>query len=264
MSKFLKHIGKHGDRKIAVVFRELPGEQHMCLVVYTQLLNQNLHDPLMSCIEGDIGQHSENLADALNRSYTKDGQIILQVLHREGLLKKIQTNQVIMTPAPNQQIKLDELNQILDEMAKGEEAIKKLAEIDASRGLQDPKDVARRMREASAKKNQVSETLDNSDLAGNLRTQASKMSAEAKGLMAEAERLLKEADELEGVKRNTIVKEATSVKRSKATKKTTSKVINDNEWVEGTYDDEISVVSAATEPVKVKKTSRTKKAVVTG
>ena len=44
---FLRHVGKHGDRKVAVIFREVPNEQHMCLVAYTQLLNQNIHDPLM-------------------------------------------------------------------------------------------------------------------------------------------------------------------------------------------------------------------------
>ena len=30
----IKHIGKHGDRKVAIVFREVPGETHMCLVIY--------------------------------------------------------------------------------------------------------------------------------------------------------------------------------------------------------------------------------------
>jgi hypothetical protein len=29
---FLRHVGKISDRKVAVVFRELPGESHMCLV----------------------------------------------------------------------------------------------------------------------------------------------------------------------------------------------------------------------------------------
>ena len=27
---FIRHVGKHGDRKVAVVFREVPGEPHMC------------------------------------------------------------------------------------------------------------------------------------------------------------------------------------------------------------------------------------------
>lgn len=231
MAKFLKHVGKHGDRKVAVVFREIPGETHMCLVVYTQLLNQNIHDPMIATIESDLGQASENLADALNRSYTKDGQIILQVLHREGMLKKVQTEQIVMTPAPNQSIRLNELNALLDEMSQGEAAVKKLAEIDASRGLQDPKDVARRMREAKAQKAQppvnaaAPGALGDSELANNLRQQAARMSAEAKGLMSEADRMLKEAAQLEGVRLETQLAEAAVAQPAqKKTRAKTSKV----------------------------------------
>lgn len=198
---FLRHVGKHGDRKVAVIFREIPGEPHMCLVAYTELLNQHIHDPLVRCIESDIGQNSENLADALNRTHTNDGRIILHVLHTEGQLKKVNTELVVMTPAPNTRIKLNELNKILDEMKQGEEAVKKLAEMDKSMGLQDPADVARRMR--GDKPQQVSPqagTLGDNDLANNLRQQAAKMSAEAKGLMVEAERLLKEAAAMDPVK----------------------------------------------------------------
>lgn len=202
MAKFIKHVGKHGDRKVAVVFRQIPGEEHMCLVVYTETLNQNIHDPLISCIESPQGQASENLGDALNRAYTMDGQQILQVVHREGMMKKVQTNQIMMTPSPNQKIKLSELNDILNEMSKGEEAVRKLAEIDASRGLQDPKDVAKRMRGESTLKNNAAPTnvlLGNNDLANDLRKQALKMAGEAKGLMAEADRLLKEASQMDPV-----------------------------------------------------------------
>lgn len=204
MARFIKHVGKHGDRKVAVVFRQIPGDEHLCLVVYTETLNQNIHDPLIACIESPEGQAAENLADALNRAYTKDGQVILQMLHREGMLKRVQTEQIMMTPAPNQKVKLSELNTILNEMAKGEDAVRRLAEIDASRGLQDPKDVAKRMRGESTvklpgdKKQPTSDILGNTDLAANLRGQAAKMSAEAKGLLAEAERLLGEAASLDG------------------------------------------------------------------
>jgi len=197
MSGFLRHVGKQGDRKLAVIFRELPGESHMCLVTYTQTLNQHIHDPMMRCIESEIGQNSENLADALNRSYTQDGKPILQTLHHEGLLKKVQTSQVIMTPAPNVNIKLEELNKILDEMAQGEAAVKRLAELDSSQGLQDPADVAKRMRgQSNQSPGPVSNSVDalgDQQLANNLRQQAEKMLKEAKGLMAEAERLQKEA-----------------------------------------------------------------------
>ncbi len=214
MAKFLKHIGKHGDRKVAVVFRQVPGDEHMCLVVYTELLNQNIHDPLMASIESDVGQSVENLGEALDRSYTKDGRQILQVLHREGMLKRIQTEHVVMTPVPGQTIRLNELNNMLNEMAKGEEAVKKLAEYDASRGLQDPKDVAKRMRGEStimentrkakpSKKNEPVATaqglLGDADLARNLQQQAARMAAEAKSLLAESDRLMKEAAGMMGV-----------------------------------------------------------------
>lgn len=197
---FLRHVGKHGDRKIAIVFREVPGESHMCLVTYTELLGNNIHDPMMKCIESDIGQSSEHLADALNRSFTKDGKSILQVLHSEGLLKKVNTEQVVVTPQPNVKIKLVELNKILDEMKLGEDAVKRLAEMDKSLGIQSPVDVAKRMRGEQTQPpvtNNVQGLLGDNQIANNLRQQAAKMDAEAKGLMAEAQRLLKEAASLD-------------------------------------------------------------------
>lgn len=220
MAKFIKHVGKHGDRKVAVVFREIPGEEHMCLVAYTELLNQNIHDPLMSAIESPQGQAAKNLADELNRAYTRDGKIILQVLHAEGMLKKAQTSQVVMTPAPGQSIRLNELNSLLDEMEKGEDAVRRLAEIDASRGMQDPKDIARRMRDNTVQATPTRSNpgaLDDSAIANNLRAQATRMSNEAKGLMAEADRLLKEAAQLEGVVTSTPTNSAAAA--MKATKK---------------------------------------------
>lgn len=193
----MRHVGKVGDRKVAVIFREVPGEPHMCLLVYTEILNAHLHDSLMRCVESDIGQNSENLADALNRSYTVDGKIILQVLHSEGLLKKMQTSQVVMTPQPSTKIKLDELNKILDEMALGEAAVKRLAELDASSGLQDPADVARRMKNPNQSSTpSTAGALDDSTLAKQRIEQAEKMEREANGLLAEAKRLKEEAASL--------------------------------------------------------------------
>lgn len=215
MSSFLRHVGKHSDRKVAVVFREIPGEPHMCLVAYTELLNQHIHDPLVRCIESDIGQNSENLADALNRTYTNDGKIILQVLHSEGMLKKVNTELIVMTPQPNTKIKLSELNKILDEMKQGEEAVKKLADMDQSLGLQDPRDVMRRMRGTPDKVQSTGDTLGDNQLANNLREQAEKMNREAKGLMAEAERLLKEAAGLDPAKPEKEVKQ-TKVRKTKS------------------------------------------------
>lgn len=194
---FTRHVGKQGDRKVAVVFREVPGEPHMCLVTYTELLNQHIHDPLIQCIESDIGQNSEHLADALNRTHTKDGRIILQVLHAEGQLKKVQTTQILMTPSPNQTIRLDELNTILDEMQQGESAVKRLQELDNSRGLQDPADVVRRMRGNQNPVQPTGDLLGDASLAKQRLEQAQKMEREAKGLLAEAQRLTEEAKTLD-------------------------------------------------------------------
>lgn len=186
------------DRKVAIVFREIPNEPHMCLVTYTETLNAHIHDPLMRTIESDIGQNSENLADALNRSYTQDGKIILQVLHHEGLLKKVQTSQVVVTPNPSTKIKLDELNKILDEMKQGEQAVQRLAEMDNSRGMQNPVDVARRMRpDAPANIPAVDGIIGDTQLAQQRLQQAQKMESEARGLLAEAKRLTEEAQTMD-------------------------------------------------------------------
>jgi hypothetical protein len=163
----------------------------MCLVVYTEILNAQIHDAMMRCIESDIGQHSENLADALNRSYTQDGKIILHLLHVEGLLKKVQTSQVVVTPNPTTSIKLDELNKMLDEMQQGEAAVKRMAELDTSSGLQLPADVARRMRGKTA--DAVAGVLGDNELAKQRLEQADKMEREATGLINEAKRLRDEA-----------------------------------------------------------------------
>jgi hypothetical protein len=226
---FIRHVGKIGDRKVAIIFREIPGEQHMCLVTFTETLNVHVHDPMMACIESDIGQSSENLADALNRSYTKDGKIILQVLHSEGLLKKVQTSQVVVTPNSTTRIKLEELNKILDEMQQGEEAVRKLAQLDESRGMQSPADVARRLRGDKERYEKATQNppvvpvsdglLGDSALANNLRQQAARMEAEAKGLLAESARLQQEANEMLGVSTATqTTTEPTAKKRGRPAK----------------------------------------------
>jgi hypothetical protein len=206
---FLRHVGKIGDKKVAILFREVPDEPHMCLVTYTETLNRHVHDPMMSCIESQIGQGSQHLADALNRTYTKDGKIILQVLHAEGLIKRVQAELVMVTPNSSTKIKLSELNKILDEMEQGEKAVERLRELDASRGIQDPADVARRLRDnkqAAAEAREVQRglqaaegALGDSVIANNLLQQSQRMEAEAKGLLAESARLQKEANEMLGI-----------------------------------------------------------------
>ena len=238
---FLKHVGKQGDRKVAIIFREVPGEPHMCLVTYTETLNQHIHDPLIRCIESDIGQHAESLSDALNRTLGLDGNPILQTLHREGLLKKVNTENIVVTPNSQTKIKLNELNKILTEMKQGEEAVKRMADIDQSRGLQTPSDVARRMREQKTRDAKVqatpliassSDALGDSAIANNLRQQAARMAAEAKGLMAESADLMKQAAQMDPpvmekkprATKKAVVEAAPVVEATPKAKKTRAKV----------------------------------------
>ena len=44
---FLKHVGIHQDRKVAILYRQVPNEDHMCLVIYPQVLPAPWHDAIM-------------------------------------------------------------------------------------------------------------------------------------------------------------------------------------------------------------------------
>lgn len=211
---FLKHIGKNGDRKVAIIFRQIPGDEHMCLVIYPDLLPSHLHDPLMKVLESPVGQAAEELADALSRNLFPDGRNMLQTLHNERMMKRVQTDQVLLTPTPTSNVKLSELNKILNEMKQGEDAVRKLAEIDAAAGLVDP--ALKRKNEAAYKatveaqakqREQVKPVngymeaptdgaLDDKQLAAGMLAQAVRMQNEATAMINEAARLRKEAEKM--------------------------------------------------------------------
>jgi hypothetical protein len=202
----LKHVGKHNDRKIVVLFRQVPNEDHMCLVANSDLLPRLVHDEIMKVLESPSGQAAENLADALFRNVMADGRNTLEVLHKEGFIKKVPTNQVIMTPTSKAKVRLDELNDMLNEMAKGEEAIKRLAEMDANVGMTGKMNKNRVIegREVGVPSNSrskpaampVDSVLTDEVLAEQRKEQAEKMRASAQQLLAEAERLMGEAESL--------------------------------------------------------------------
>lgn len=236
---FLRHVGRHGDRKVAVIFREVPNEEHMCLVTYTELLNNNIHDPMMSCIESDIGQNSDQLADALNRTHSKSGVPILQILHAEGMLKKIRCEDVLMTPQANTSIRLSELNKMLNEMAQGAEATKKMAQADSEMGYTGKAQTNREQQligegkrpmptmgvnsNESAQLNQTGGVLTDAALAEGFKAQAATFKAQAEGMLAEAKSLMAQAAELSPAKPKAKAKAPTKAKTtsSKVNKKTT-------------------------------------------
>ena len=187
----------------------------MCLVIYPEVLNASWQDTIQKVVESDVGQQSEELADALHRSFLPDGRPILQTLHNERMIKKIRCGEVIMTPRMDSSIRLDELNKMLNEMKLGADAVKKMAENDAARGMVAPE--VKRAAEAEFKAQQSQSApqapfqapaqgaLSDRDIAANKLFQANRMEQEAKQLIAEANRMKKEAAAMDP---NVVAKEA--------------------------------------------------------
>ena len=224
MSNFMKHIAKHGDRKACILFREVPNEDHMCLVIYPDVLPAPWEDAIMKVLESDMGQQAEQLADALHRSLLPDGRVILDTLHRERMIKKVRTADVIVTPRSDSSIRLDELNNILREMKTGEEAIKKMADLDKNAGLvgkREPKEVGRNPASRSntpetSLNATIGDILTDDQLAAQRVAQAAKMKLEAQQMLAEAARLEAEAADLNT---STASNVPTKTTKAKATKK---------------------------------------------
>ena len=210
----IKHVGKHNDKRCVIIFRKIPELEHMALVVYSDLLPRMTHDEIMRALESPQGQQAAEIADVLFRTIMADGTNCLESLHRNGLMKKVPTNQVLVTPTSTSSVRLDELNDILDEMAKGEEALARLQNIDSNRGYTGKKNNTaknqprraeiqeigeRRTREAqgnTSAADMLTGMLSDTDLAAQRLEQAQKMEASAKALLAEAARLTQEAQSL--------------------------------------------------------------------
>lgn len=182
----MKHIGRHGDRKVAIVYKKIPDQDHMALVVYTESLGANMHDALMKAIESKEGQAENELSDILFRNLFPDGRKMLETLHSEGKIKKVESKQIIVTPDAKNSIKLDELNRILAQIESGGKAEEELANLDKNSGLVDPRE--QRMQ---------SEALQDSTIAKQNLDQAVRMENESKELLAESKRLIKEAYKLD-------------------------------------------------------------------
>ena len=233
----IKHVGKHNNKRIVLLWRRVPNEDHMALLTYSETLPRMIHDEVMKALESPIGQNAKEFSDVLFRTTMADGRNALEVLHKEGFIKKVPTSQVLITPTMKSSVRLDELNSILDEMEKGEEAIKKLADIDSAAGLQTKKRRTTEGREVGMPPNNASISrtnldveatdsaaaylkgvLSDDDLATQRLSQAAQMQKQAEQLLAEAKRLTEEAQSLTPAKnaKPTRAKKATPTKKQAA------------------------------------------------
>ena len=198
----MKHVGKmkNNGARVAVVYRTLPGDHLSALVVGTNGLGDSYHDGLMQLIEEPAGQNANELADILAVRRFPDGRNMLEFLHVNGHLKKVPTTGVLMTPAPQTQIQLDELNQLIadqkgvtvDQLAitEGEQP----AEKEAPKPTQNKWDKAREEKAAKAEVQPFELT-------------PAEMRSRADALYKEAAKLRKDADALDPPKKKTTSKE---------------------------------------------------------
>lgn len=228
----IKHVGRHNQRKVAIVYRQVPDESHMALVMYTDNLPMMVHDEAMKVLESEVGQNAKDFADALFRHVMPDGNNCLTYIHRAGYLKKVPCNQVIVTPTAKATIRLDELNEMMAKIEAGGEAADRMANIDANRGtkgvLQEGRELGMpaqdptRTSAVDISTPSVPGVLSDAEIAQQRLDQATRMEAEAKGLLAEAKRLKAEAAELKPAKTakaKTTTAKASDVRTTKTTKK---------------------------------------------
>jgi len=113
----LKHIGKLKDSNanVAIIFRTVPGEPNQALVIGPKFLDNNYHDAFMKALESAEGQDSFELGTHLAKSRFPDGVEMLGYLHENNFIKKMATDNVIVTMgAGNEgQVQLDELNKLI-------------------------------------------------------------------------------------------------------------------------------------------------------
>ena len=207
--KALKHIGRmiRSGAKVLVAFRTLPGESNYALVIPVASLSDSYHDSIMSLVESDQAQEVFELGEILFIRSFPDGRPMLPALKADGKLEKVPTDSVLMTPTPNDNVPLHQLNVLIAEQKNC--AVDDLCTFVSGAPKQSNTTV-----ETVASVNEVkhdtpkiqatlNEALSNKDIAKGLRSQAD-------SLYKEAARLRKEAEDLDPtVKKSSKAKETT-------------------------------------------------------
>lgn len=212
MAKFFKHVGEHNGKKVVIVEKSIPGEPHMCAVIYTSIIPSKFHDDIMRVLESPEGQAEREFGLILNRRVGIDGINILQAVAQEGYLKKAPTNQVIVKPNAASAIRLDELNSLLQKAGEGQEAIQKLEQMERESGFKDTRKLNPQGNNPSIQA-LAGDLLDDAALAQNYMSQSIRMKAEAERLLSESARLAEEAEKMDPS-----LKATKGTKRGKAAK----------------------------------------------
>lgn len=194
--KTMKHTGriKNTGDKVVVIFRTVPGESNQAIVLHPSTLPDAYHDSLMSVLESDQGQESYEFGEIMFNRTFPDGRQMLVAMEKSGRLKKVATDQVMMTPTTNSEIPLDQLNIVIAEqknctvdelctfVSGGPKILDSVSKTDRDKPVIQDEIVPLEANDTSV--------LSDKDLAKSYRSQADAM-------YKEAARLRKQADELD-------------------------------------------------------------------
>lgn len=196
--KTIKHVGKikNTGAKVLVVFRTLPGESNSALVLPTATLPDAYHNSLIEVVESESGQQAFELGEIMFVRPFPDGRPMLRAMQADGRLQKVATDSVIMTPTPNNEISLDQLNVLIAEQRNC--AVDDLCTFVKGASKESKTETKTPAESQTTTTNSV---LSDSDLAKSYRSQADAM-------YKEAARLRKEADELDPPKKKSSAKSA--------------------------------------------------------
>jgi len=178
MSRNIKHVGQivNTQKRVVVVFRELPDDQTSCLVVDTDALPDWMHDDIISAVESPSAQAATNFYEFAQRSVFTDGTNMLQTLHNSRRLQKLPTSAIKMTPNNSVSVALDELNKLIAENNGGAPVV-----VPDGTQLQPAA-----MDPSIASRSTTSEPLDDAALAKSMISQADGLATEVERLRAEA------------------------------------------------------------------------------
>ena len=200
--KSTKHVGKikNTGAKVVVVFRTLPGESNNALVLPVSQLPDQYHDSLMTVVDSDQAQDAFEFGEIMFMRTFPDGRPMLRAMQADNRLQKVATDNVIMTPTPNDAIQLDQLNVLIAEQRncavddlytfvkgapkKSDTKVEEIAKVQDLAPAVDT-DIPAAVRAQAAN----NEALSDKDIAKSYRSQADAMYKEAARLRKEAEDL---------------------------------------------------------------------------
>lgn len=189
MAQFIKHVGVNGNqKKVVVVFREVPGDSDSALVIPTDNLPQLYHDDLIRAIESTNCQASLDPSEYLFRQSFHDGTNMLNTIHQRGWMLKVPTKSVVMTPRPGLNINLVDLNRELKQLSN-EQAASSGATRSSDIATNAPSQPQPQQRSQPEPARNPPGVIDDVQLAAKFRAQANSFESEARRLREEAEKL---------------------------------------------------------------------------